>query len=222
MTAYCPYTDKDIPTDETDREHIIPLALGGMDGFEIPVSPAANSEIGSRIDGAIARDFFTMTKRDRFDVRGHSGKEPIFVARHSSDPVGKPLQIGLGQRTGLQVWSPLDKEYIQDARAARVNISFSIDTTLPLRFVAKVALSAGYFAYGEVFRNRVKHQDLRTIMNSRGTETEVPPGMEALVDDRFSTDQSEQFRVFRALCKAAEPHSVVGLVPASNIAIAGG
>lgn len=40
--------------------------------------------------------------------------------------------------------------------------------------------------------------------------------MEALVYDRFFADQSEQFCAFRALCRAAGPHSVVGLVPASN------
>jgi hypothetical protein len=79
-----------------------------MPGFEISVSRAANSEIGSRIDGAMAGGFFTMTKRNRFDVRGHSGKESIFIAKNSSDPFGKPLQIGLGQKTGLQV---IDKEY---------------------------------------------------------------------------------------------------------------
>ena len=37
-TIYCPYTDRDIPLSESSPEHIIPLALGGMNGFAIPVS----------------------------------------------------------------------------------------------------------------------------------------------------------------------------------------
>jgi len=35
-TIYCPYADRDIPISESSPEHIIPLALGGMNGFTIP------------------------------------------------------------------------------------------------------------------------------------------------------------------------------------------
>ena len=36
-TIYCPYTDQEINEGETSKEHIIPLSLGGVNGFEIPV-----------------------------------------------------------------------------------------------------------------------------------------------------------------------------------------
>jgi hypothetical protein len=83
-----------------------------------------------------------------------------------------------------------------------------------LRFVAKVALSAGYFVYGDLFRHNVKHQELRTIMNHRPPEIgEAIYQMEALADDRFSTNESEELQIFRAICSAAGPRSLVGLVP---------
>ena len=53
---YCPYTDKYLSTNEVNREHIIPLSLGGVNGFEIPVSIDFNSKAGSNIDGALAND----------------------------------------------------------------------------------------------------------------------------------------------------------------------
>jgi hypothetical protein len=212
---YCPYTDRDLDLADTSPEHIVPLSLGGVGAFQIPVCKAANSEVGSRIDGAMSRDFLTMTQRDRYDVRGHSNKEPVFVAKHCSDPAGKPLQVVLGQRTGLQVWSPRDKEYIRDERAKTINITFSIEKDLPSQFVAKVALSAGYFAYGEVFRKQVKHSEFRTIMNYNPANINIDEirGLEALGDDRFSDTQSEQLQLFRVMCKAAEPNSLVALLP---------
>ena len=34
---YCPYTDKGYPDAETRFEHIVPLSLGGVNGFEMAV-----------------------------------------------------------------------------------------------------------------------------------------------------------------------------------------
>ena len=39
---YCPYTDREVPKHQANREHIIPLALGGVDGFEIAVDSKFN------------------------------------------------------------------------------------------------------------------------------------------------------------------------------------
>jgi hypothetical protein len=156
-----------------------------------------------------------MTKRDRFGVRGHSGKGPVFVVKNSSHPdTGEPLQVSLGQREGLKIWSPLEKRYLDENGPSTVPIEISLDADIALRFVAKVALAAGYLVYGDLFRKNVKHQELRTIMNFRPPEIGAAIyAMEALVDDRFSTDESDQLQVFRAMCRAAEPHSLVGLVP---------
>jgi len=212
---YCPYTDRDLSPEETNREHIVPLALGGMNGVEIPVCRKFNATVGSKIDGALANDFLTMMNRDRFGVKGHSGKAPVFVVKNSSHAeTGEPLQVSFGQRDGLKIWSALERRYLNEHGPSAVNIEISIDADIALRFAAKVALSAGYFVYEDFFRHNVKHQELRTVMNCRPPEIgEAIFGMEASVDDRFSTDKSEQLRIFRAMCWVVRPHSLIGLVP---------
>jgi len=82
---YCPYTDREISESDANREHIIPLSLGGLDGFEIPVCRDFNSKVGSKIDGALANDFLILMKRNELDVRGHSNKKPKAVAKKSTD-----------------------------------------------------------------------------------------------------------------------------------------
>jgi hypothetical protein len=160
----------------------------------------------------MASDFFAMTKRNLFDVRGHSRKEPVFVVKQSQNTDGLPLQVALNQRSGLRVWSPRDREYITDGRAARLELRFQVQLNAAMRFVAKVALSAGYFVYGDLFRNQVKHSDFRAIMSSELASREGLEDVEARVDDRFNENVTEDGLIFRALCKAAEPHSAVGFV----------
>jgi hypothetical protein len=60
--VYCPYTDRDLDIEETNREHIIPLALGGVDRFEIRVCREFNSTVGSDVDGALANDFLVINQ----------------------------------------------------------------------------------------------------------------------------------------------------------------
>jgi hypothetical protein len=85
-TIYCPYADKEIPLGDSNPEHIIPLAVGGLNSFTLPVSKDFNSRIGSEIDGALANDFLVMSQRDKHGVRGHSRKHPEVVIRNASTP----------------------------------------------------------------------------------------------------------------------------------------
>ncbi|WP_373429847.1 HNH endonuclease [Acinetobacter gerneri] len=66
---YCPYTDKDLKEHEISREHIIPLSLGGIDGYEIFVSKKFNSANAAKIDATLANDFFILMQRNRLDIR---------------------------------------------------------------------------------------------------------------------------------------------------------
>jgi len=92
-----------------------------------------------------------------------------------------------------------------------------MDMDIDLRFVAKVALSACFFAYGDLFRKHVKHEELRLIMNNRPKDMgDAIYKIETLVDNRFSNDMNEQLQIFRALCKAVGVNSIVGLVPTSK------
>ena len=162
---YCPYTDKDISEAQSSREHIIPLSLGGVDGFEIPVDHTFNSEVGSKLDGALANEFLFALKRTKFDARGHSGKK--LVARIKSATYGedsRPAQIDFHSKERLRVWDSRDREVKE--RVPKFNISLSIDIDLPIRFAAKVALAAGLYAYGDSFREHVDHQQFRDVMNT--------------------------------------------------------
>jgi hypothetical protein len=142
---YCPYTDQDCPDAETSSEHIIPLALGGVNGFEIPVQTRANSDAGSKIDAAMAEDFLVKMKRNRFDVRGHGGREPIVVIKQATNGQGLPVQVELNQRSGLAVWSPRDSEYVADRRAANLTLKFVVKIDTAMKFIAKVAFISRVF-----------------------------------------------------------------------------
>ena len=140
-TVYCPYTDRDIPLTESSPEHIIPLALGGMNGFTIAVSSDFNSRVGSEIDGALANDFLVKSKRDKHGAKGHSKKHPenIFPNASNAD-TGEPLHVTLGQVRGLRLWDPKQKRDVT-GQGQKVNIGFKVDLDVAHRFVAKVALS---------------------------------------------------------------------------------
>jgi hypothetical protein len=155
-------------------------------------------------------------KRNRFDVRGHSGKEPVVVDKHATNVDGLPLQVELSQRSGLKVWSPRHGEYVADERAANLNLKFAMNIDTAMKFVAKVALSAGYFVYGELFRNNVKHSDFRAIMNFQPSNSGGHEGVEARIDDRFRETTSEDCQIFRTLCKASAPYSIVGFAHSSD------
>ena len=211
--VWCPYTDRDLPEAETTREHIIPLSLGGMNGFELPVCRLFNSRAGSSIDGVVANDFLILTQRNKLDVRGHSGKRPVYVAKRSRDAdTGHPVQLILDQTEGLKVWCSRSREYVSGG--SKLEFSFNMDLDLDLRFVAKVALAAGYFVYGDLFRKNVRHDELRTIMNTRASDLgDGIYSIETLADGRFSEGGGERVEIIRALCRAVPKHSVVGLVP---------
>lgn len=216
-TVYCPYTDRDIPLTESSPEHIIPLALGGTNGFTIAVSSDFNSRVGSEIDGALANDFLVKSKRDKHGAKGHSKKHPenIFPNASNAD-TGEPLHVTLGQVRGLRLWDPKQKRDVT-GQGQKVNIGFKVDLDVAHRFVAKVALSAGYLVYGDQFRKHVKHEDFRKIMNQRPTEMgDVLKTIEAQYDDRFLEPESINQKILRMMMTGFGPHSAIALIPNSR------
>ena len=216
-TVYCPYTDRDIPLSESSPEHIIPLSLGGMNGFTIPVSKDFNSRVGSEIDGALANDFLVMSKRDKHGAKGHSKKHPENVFTNASNAdTGEPLHVTLGQVRGLRLWDPKQKRDVT-GQGQKVNIGFKVDLDVTHRFVAKVALSAGYLVYGDQFRKHVKHEDFRKIMNHRPTEMgDLLKTIEAQYDDRFVEPESINQKILRIMMTGFGPHSAIALIPNSR------
>ena len=161
---YCPYTDQDIPEERANIEHVIPLSLGGVDDLTIRVDATFNSQVGSKLDGALANEFLFSLLRTGSDARGHSGKKPYAIikkAHYGSDK--RPAQVYFRKKDGLKLWDVRDREIKEGVSEFHISTQLNID--LPVRFTAKVALGAGYFTYGNLFRHYVDHRQLRDAMN---------------------------------------------------------
>ena len=160
---YCPYTDCDIPEEQTTSEHIIPLSLGGTNGLEIPVDMTVNSAFGNELDGALANEFFMTLRRSEYGACGHSGKEPWAITKNASyGKQNRRAQVHLHREFGIRLWDIRDRE--EKAGAETITFKTFLDLDLPIRFAAKVALAAGYFVYGDLFRREVDHQQLREVI----------------------------------------------------------
>lgn len=217
-TIYCPYTDQEINESETSKEHIIPLSLGGANGFEIPVNSVFNSQVGSSLDGALANEFLVSFRRTKYNARGHSGKEPVATVKKATYGDGRLAHVHFHQKNGLRVWDVRERKLKQFTGPVRIKTTVSVD--LPIRFTAKVALGAGYFVYEHLFRKYVDHRQLRDVMNIDPAILQVSKsrssfGLEHLtlrVDGYFSKPSSGILRVVREFCSAVNG-SVVVLMP---------
>lgn len=224
-TIYCPYTDREVPQSVTSSEHIIPLSLGGVNGFEIPVDAAFNSKAGNELDGALANEFFFALDRTKYDTRGHSGKEPEATnrkARYGENE--RQAEVRLHRKRGIRVWDVRDRAYKKGVGSVRLNASLNID--LHVRFTAKVALAAGYYVYGDLFRQYVDHRQLRDVMNIDPAKLDLNKGATELGLDHIAvridhylheapSDPNSKTRVLRAFCSSVKG-SVVVLIPGPN------
>ena len=53
---YCIYTDTDVAEADGNYDHIVALSLGGDNGFCVWSDKKFNSDLGHKIDGALAND----------------------------------------------------------------------------------------------------------------------------------------------------------------------
>lgn len=224
MSIYCPYLDRDILVTSSSEEHIIPLSLGGHDDFTLPVDKLINSDLGRSIEGPLANDFFLARGRAQYDARGRSGKPPEFTAKRTIDVATKqPLQAHWGSR--LRLWDPKARRAVP-VQGQTVELTFqSKILDLSLQFLAKTFLSAGYWAYGDIFRNCVDHQSARLMMKApRDRTPEESEKIRARVyvgltppegDDR----QREEFDFEEAVCQSIKGTVVVLAPGPKNCAI---
>ena len=222
---YCPYTDRDLTENATNSEHIIPLSLGGTNGLEIPVDAAFNSMVGSQLDGALANEFLVALRRTEYDARGHSGREPLAtIKRATYGEDDRPAQVHFHRKHGVNVWDAQDREFKKGVGTFSINTSLNVD--LPVRFTAKVALAAGYFVYGDLFREHVDHRQLRDVMNTDPAKLDlsrkpVELGLNHLtltVDNylhKAPSDPDSPLLWIRQFCSSARG-SVVVLTPGPN------
>jgi hypothetical protein len=220
--VYCIYTDSIVSADDANRDHIVPLSLGGADGFEILACREFNSRTGSELEGAMANDFLIAMERTRYDARGHSGRRPVALAKHARyGPGGRPAQVKFRVHEGFQVWDAIERRVLHPAETYGMRIKFRTELNVDLRsrFVAKVGLGAGYLAYGEVFRRCVRHNELRAVLNWRnGDDADCYRHHTIRIDDPLLTpkpDEGTQLGILRGICNSTRG-SIVMLVPTSR------
>ena len=209
MKKFCVYTN--IYTNEPSSEHIIPLSLGGHDDFSIEVDRKFNNDIGSKVDGKFANDFLVLFERDRHGAKGHSGKHPKPIAKSATLEDGTPVQAIFGS-DGLEIFDLKSKSKLSksDSRGRTIGCkNIKIDIDIGLMFVAKVALAAGYFAYGEVFKDHVDTDEFRKIMNL--DKKNLPRDSKARVYDRFHGVEAndDMFHILKMLTEMCNCSAVV-------------
>lgn len=198
-----------IPLEQATREHIIPLSLGGANGFEIMVDSKFNSLFGAKIDGVLANDFLAKTQRQNFDALGHSKKRPIVTIKNARmEKSGAPIQVVLDRKMRMMsMYDPVKKRYLSDDETAGQSLSMqiSINRWARLRFTAKVALATGYFLYKDLFVKNVAHDEIRTIMNMLDEKDKAWSKLiKTRVYDQFTVPNKKdkaQFDTLKYLCK---------------------
>ncbi|CBW25669.1 hypothetical protein BMS_0765 [Halobacteriovorax marinus SJ] len=218
MAIWCPYTNQELSEDQTSPEHIIPLSLGGCDEFTIPVDKVFNSKVGSKIDGKYSNDFLVMQRRNEYDARGHSKKRPVPTVKKGKLEDGSPVQVNLDKaKRHIEVFDPKTKTIKPAIGGETIGMSLKMDIDIHLQLASKIALSAGYFVYGDWFRNKVKHEDLRTIMRgpSNCSEEELK-AVETRVYDFLRggepENQKQAYELQRAMCRVLKG-SLVAFTP---------
>lgn len=226
---YCPYTDEELLPEETNCEHIIPLSLGGVNQFVISVNSKFNAEVGSKVDGVLANDFLVLPRRIALDARGHTKKKPSAISKKSTMGDQKlPVQIEFFSEEGLKVYDAIERRYLteEEISGKKFTSRFRFDRFSRLRFAAKVALAAGYFVFGEWFRQNVAHHELRALMNLHSLpDPEDFGGFRTRVYDEFTrpsgADQN-QFAMDEALCRLVRGSCVYFVPGPVNLGIAVG
>jgi hypothetical protein len=218
--TYCIYTNK--ITSDPSPEHIFPLSLGGHNKFTIQVDQKFNNDIGSKVDGKLANDFAVLFERDRADAVGYSGKQPHPIVKKANLTDGTPIQATFG-KDGLKLFDLINKKEVSnsDARGRVIHCNdIKIDMDIDLIFVAKVALAAGYFAYGDVFKEHVETEDLRNIMNF--DKKNLPEKSSARVYGRFYKPEptEDMFHILKMATELGNCSSVVMMPSEESFGVA--
>jgi len=129
--TYCIYTDKDVPVKSGNYDHVIPLSLGGHDGFQVWADEYYNSTIGGTVDGKLANDFMVMLARRNADARGHN-KEPVVPNWKQTEFEGRPIQLKLAMDK-IEGFDPRTKAVIPESEIVGkiLESRFKIDLSVP-------------------------------------------------------------------------------------------
>ena len=219
MKQYCPYTDQELDKSLLSSEHIIPLSLGGVNGFEIPVCKIKNSELGSKIDAKIGNELIIQSARSKLGVKSQSGKTSSMYFSNAKDgKTGLPLQADF-TKDGLKLNTPYVPDGADKPIGETINLSITSDLDIWLKYTAKTFLSAAYYAYGDKLRYNVDTKPLRIIMNYNYDEWKSRFSddlSEVLAHHIYSEDINDFYKLFRKMSESITNASCVVLMPSSK------
>lgn len=203
---YCIYTDAEVAPEDGNRDHVIPLSLGGANDFTVWSDTDYNSKVGSAVDGAINKDFFVGPALVASGVKGYNRKVAAPRVRKATID-GRPAQVTLtGQ--GFKVWDARERRALSDEETAgsEITLSFNVHAFTALRFIAKVALGGGYAIYGEPFRRAVDCAALRRVIDLEVEAAKVDPIIRNsgfIACDRWHSDSQagRPSYLYRVLCE---------------------
>jgi hypothetical protein len=106
----CPYTLQPITEIDASREHVIPDALGGPNGFAVRASAAANSDWGHTIDAAFINSHVAGICASRLGLKTRSGPADLKLRGELASD-GSPAEVSLSlAETEFRLRSPIVKD----------------------------------------------------------------------------------------------------------------
>ena len=208
-------------------EHIIPLSLGGKNGFTIQVKATANAELGKELDGALNKDFLINTIRRKKGYKGHSKEIPKYKVDATIEGTNERVVVYYEGKENYLFNPGTRKRYTEEEkRQIILNPVVPYDRFIRIRFAAKVILGAGYFIYGERFRKYADHKNLRRIMkfdlvNKKGKVINVPIGIMEEHAEIADKDIKWQ-RTFKDVFKSIDCSGVIFVIGPNQIIAAVG
>lgn len=159
-----------------------------------------------------------LSNRDKANAKGHSRSQPQPIARRATLIDGSSVQV-IFSKNGLQIYDLKQRIYLEkgERRGGEVKIDGLMrDLNADIKFVAKVALAAGSYAYGDLFRTGVMHSDPRKIINANSL-TDIRPDVRLYT--RFQSEQklrdSGDFQIFKMIVQLSNCSCVL-IIPGKD------
>lgn len=213
---YCVYTDADVAEADGNQDHIIPLSLGGDDDFCVWSETRFNSEVGSKIDGALANDPLIMLARRDADARGHSRTEPLPIWKNSTFE-GRPVQVSWGDE--VKVWDARSRTYLDPKEFLNMPMEsrWIYNPFSRSKFTAKAALGGGYFLFGNSFCKATDCNELRRMLRADDLTSfqTTLTAHDTVLQGRWPT---ADIAAFRLMCEFKKRTTFIALPYANGIA----
>ncbi|MCM2379846.1 hypothetical protein [Pseudomonas marginalis] len=137
----------------------------------------------------------------------------------------RPVQVEFSENDGLLVYDPVQRRELSkhEISGKNFNSQFKLSRFGRIKFAAKVALSGGYFAFGEWFRKSVNHEELRALMefNPKSKKDDFSEFELKVYDEFTPVDEkdSEQYALDKLFCEIVHGSCVYFIPGPKNLGI---